>query len=196
MDILVINHVTLDGVMQGPGRPDEDTRDGFTKGGWATARSDVVVGQALGRHLASSAGLLLGRRTYDDLLSHWNKESDNPFAGPLNAAQKYVVTSSTDEPTWPNTTFLNDDPIGRVRGLRASGAGTLHVMGSGQLLERLFEEGLIDGLVLLIHPIVLGSGHRLFDHGTPSTTFALEGTVTAPSGVIVATYRSAGDSGA
>jgi dihydrofolate reductase len=191
MDVVLIEHVTLDGVMQGPGRPDEDTRGEFELGGWATPRSDEVVGQALGKRMANSAGLLLGRRTYDDLLGHWNRVPDNPFVSLLNAASKYVVTTQTADPPWPNTTFLNGDPAARIRALRSEPGGDLHVMGSGQLVELLVREDLVDGLLLLIHPIVLGTGHRLFEHGVPAASFELVEQEAAPSGVIAATYRRA-----
>src|SRR5687768_1902503 len=134
MRIVVMNHVTLDGVMQGPGRPDEDRRGGFEHGGWATPRSDEVVGRAMGARMDEAGGLVFGRRTYEDLLSHWNSVPDNPFREPLNAAPKWVVSATLDEPLpWPNSTLLRGDAVEAVRGLKAAGDGLLGIMGSGQL---------------------------------------------------------------
>src|SRR5262245_61367165 len=133
MRIVVINHLTLDGVMQAPGRPDEDTRDGFAHGGWASAASgspDPVIDAAMGARMAESDGLLLGRRTYEDLLAHWNAEG-GPFKDALNHASKYVASTTLAEPLpWPNSTLLGD-VVAEVGELRARPGRDLHVMGSG-----------------------------------------------------------------
>jgi dihydrofolate reductase len=193
MRIVIMNHVTLDGVMQGPGRPDEDRRGGFEHGGWATPRSDEVVGRAMGMRMASSGGLLFGRRTYEDLLSHWNSVPDSPFAEPLNGAQKWVVSTTLEEPLpWPNSTLVRGDVVEAVRRLKADGDGDLGVMGSGQLIRTLLPHGLIDEYLLFIHPLVLGSGRRLFPGDGPTVDLELTEAVTATTGVLVASYRPAG----
>ena len=188
-----MNHVTLDGVMQGPGRPDEDRRGGFEHGGWATARSDEVVARAMGARMGQSGGLLLGRRTYEDLLSHWNSVPDNPFREPLNGARKWVVSTTLEEPLpWPNSTLLRGDVVEGVRRLKAEGEGDLGILGSGQLIRSLLPHGLIDELLLFIHPLVLGSGQRLFPDDGPMVDLELVEAVTATTGVVVAAYRPAG----
>jgi dihydrofolate reductase len=193
MRIVIMNHVTLDGVMQGPGRPDEDRRGGFEHGGWATPRSDEVVGRAMGMRMASSGGLLFGRRTYEDLLSHWNSVPESPFAEPLNGAQKWVVSTTLEEPLpWPNSTLVRGDVVEAVRRLKADGDGDLGVMGSGQLIRTLLPHGLIDEYLLFIHPLVLGSGRRLFPEDGPTVDLELTEAVTATTGVLVASYRPAG----
>jgi dihydrofolate reductase len=188
--VVVINHVTLDGVMQGPGRPDEDRRDGFEHGGWATPGSDEVVGAAMGALMAESGGLLFGRRTYEDLLSYWNTQSDSPFTEPLNAARKFVASRTLREPLpWPNSTLLDGDAADAVAVLKAQPGEDLHVMGSGELIEALMRRGLVDEYMLMIHPLVLGSGRRLFADGSPATSLRLVDTKTATTGVVIATYQ-------
>jgi dihydrofolate reductase len=192
MRIVVINHVTLDGVMQGPGRPDEDTRDGFTQGGWATARSDDVLQQAWGERLTRSSGFLLGRRTYEDVLGYWNTQ-DSPFRQALNQAPKYVASGRQDTTLkWPNSTLLTGGIPAAVAKLKAAEpADDLHIMGSGTLIRSLSAHGLIDEYLLSVHPIVLGSGRRLFDDGFPPATFDRTSTTTTPTGVIIAAFRAA-----
>jgi dihydrofolate reductase len=189
MRIVVICHVTLDGVMQGPGRPDEDTRDGFTNGGWAAARSDDAVQQAWGERLSRSSGFLLGRRTYEDVLGFWNTQ-DGPFKAALNQAPKYVASTGTPTLKWPNSTLLTGDVPAAVTSLKSTQGNDLHIMGSGALIRSLSAHGLIDEYLLSIHPIVLGHGHRLFDDGFPPAAFDLTGTATTPTGVIIATFAS------
>jgi dihydrofolate reductase len=191
MRIVVINHVTLDGVLQGPGRPDEDTRDGFTRGGWAAERGgDEVITRAWGERLAASGGLLLGRRTYQDLLAYWNTQ-DSPFRDALNNAPKYVASNTLTEPLpWPNSMLLSGDIPTAVAKLKQTPGDDLHVMGSGALIQQLSSAGLIDEYMLSIHPLVLGIGHRLFGDGFAPTTFDLVETIPTTTGVIIATYRS------
>ena len=190
MRIVIMNHVTLDGVMQGPGREDEDRRGGFTHGGWATARSDDVVGRAMGARMGRSSGLLFGRRTYEDLLSHWNSVPDNPFKEPLDGAQKWVVSTTLEEPLpWPNSTLIRGDAVEAVRRLKEGDGGDLGVMGSGRLIRTLVPHGLIDEWLLFVHPLVLGSGQRLFPADGPTVELELVEAVTATTGVVVAAYR-------
>jgi dihydrofolate reductase len=190
--VVVINHVTLDGVMQAPGRPDEDRRGGFEHGGWATPGSDEVVGTAMGARMAESGGLIFGRRTYEDLLGYWNTQPDSPYAEPLNAARKFVASRTLREPLpWPNSTLLDGDAADAVADLRAQPGRDLDIMGSGELIQALLRRGLIDEFVLMIHPLVLGSGRRLFAGGSPATNLRLVDTKTATTGVVITTYQRA-----
>jgi dihydrofolate reductase len=187
--LVVMNHVTLDGVMQAPGRADEDTRGGFEHGGWATPNSDETLGRAMGEHMARGSALLFGRRTYEDLLGHWNSVPDSPFAPALNTARKFVASRKLREPLpWPNSTLLGDDVVEAVAALKTEGEGELGIMGSGVLIDALLPHDLIDEYLLMIHPIVLGSGRRLFPDGSPLTTLELVGSETTTTGVLIATY--------
>jgi dihydrofolate reductase len=190
--IVVINHLTVDGVMQAPGRPDEDRRNGFEQGGWASSGmlEDEVIGAAMGARMASSSGLLFGRRTYDDLLGYWNSQ-DSPFKDALNNAPKYVASRTLSEPLpWPNSTLLRGDVGDAVTALKQESGDELQVMGSGELIQTLMRRGLIDEYMLLIHPLVLGSGRRLFTEGIEATSLRLAGDVTASStGVLIVTYQ-------
>jgi len=192
MRLVVINHLSLDGVMQGPGRADEDTRDGFDLGGWAASGApDPVVGEAMGARMARSDGLVLGRRSYEDMLASWNAQG-GPFKDALNNAQKYVASTTLSEPLpWPNSTLLGPDVIAAVTELKARPGRELHIMGSGQLIGALMQHRLVDDYLLIIHPLVLGKGRRLFAAGVP-TSLELVDATPAPSGVLVATYRAGG----
>lgn len=193
--VVVINHLTLDGVMQAPARPDEDRRDGFQHGGWAMPNNDDVMGAALGERMAESGGLLFGRRTYEDLLSYWNTQTDSPFTDALNNAPKYVASRTLREPLpWSNSRLLEGDVADAVAELKKQPGKDLHVMGSGTLIQSLMTPGLIDEYLLMIHPLVLGSGRRLFADGSPSTTFRLIDTTTTTTGVEIATYQPVGHS--
>jgi dihydrofolate reductase len=188
--IVAINHVTLDGVMQAPGRPDEDTRGGFAHGGWAAPGNDDVMGAALGDRMAASGGLLLGRRTYDDLLSHWNAQTGSPFTDALNTARKYVASRTLREPLpWPSSTLLEGDVADAVGELRKAPGKDLHIMGSGALIESLHPAGLIDEYLVMVHPLVLGSGRRLFPDGSAPATLRLVDATTTTTGVVIATYE-------
>ena len=186
--VVVLNHMTLDGVMQGPGRSDEDTRDGFEHGGWSMADNDDVMGQAMGSRMAGSGGLLLGRRTYDDLLAYWNT-TDSPFKDALNNSPKYVASHTSDPLPWPNSTALTGDVPKAVADLKEAPGNDLNIMGSGLLIQSLMPHGLIDEYMLMIHPLVLGSGRRLFPDDSPATTLRLIDTTTTTTGVVIATYR-------
>jgi dihydrofolate reductase len=188
--IVVLNHVTLDGVMQGPGRPDEDTRDGFDAGGWAADDNDDVLMQAMGEHLGHSGGLLLGRRSYDDMLGHWNEEG-GPFKDALNGASKFVASHGSGPLAWPNSTLLTGDVPRAVADIKQDIGDDLHIMGSGVLIRSLLPHGLIDGFMLMIHPVVLGLGHKLFEDDGTRVPLELDGSVTTTKGVVVATYRVA-----
>jgi dihydrofolate reductase len=191
MKIVVINNVTLDGVMQAPGRVDEDTRGGFAHGGWASqniGEPDPEIGAAMGERMAQSDGLLLGRRTYEDLLSTWNSRG-GMFKDALNAAQKYVVSQTLNDPLpWPNSTLVSGNAVDAVAELRSRPGRELHIMGSGQLIETLVAHQLVDEFLLMIFPVVLGSGRHLFSGDTYVELDLVDAQATG-SGVVIATFR-------
>lgn len=190
MRIVVINHLTLDGVMQSPGRPDEDTRGGFTHGGWAIPGNDAAMFQAVGERMGKpDGGMLLGRRSYEDMLAAWNAKG-GPYKEGLNNARKYVVSSSSaTRLEWPNSTLVHGDIPAAVAELKQSSGGNLVIMGSGQLIRSLLPHGLIDEYLLMIHPLVLGSGKRLFEHDDHITKLKLTGSTATTTGVILAVYK-------
>jgi dihydrofolate reductase len=191
MRVLVVNHITLDGVLQGPGRPDEDTRDGFHRGGWAQRTAeDPAIGAAVSEHMGPEFSWLFGRRSYEEMLGHWN-EVGGPFKDGLNRTVKYVASSDPDTKLpWPNSKLLHGDVPAAVTHLREQPGGNLVIMGSGQLVRSLLPLGLVDDLFLLIHPIVLGSGHRLFGPTNDRLPLTLVGSAATSTGVIMATYRA------
>jgi dihydrofolate reductase len=181
-------HLTLDGVMQAPGRPDEDQRDGFAHGGWARARGDAIAEAGAP---GPSGGLLLGRRTYEDFFAVWPNQTNNPFTEVLNNAQKYVASTTLAEPLpWQNSILLKGDVAEAVASLKQQPGRDLVVLGSGQLVQSLMRRKLVDSYVLLIHPIVLGSGRRLFAEGLPPAELRLVESKATASGVVVATYAA------
>jgi dihydrofolate reductase len=191
--IVAFTSLTLDGVMQAPGRPDEDRRGGFEHGGWATPYSDSVMGSVAGASGASAGGLLFGRRTYEDFYGVWPKRTDdNPFTAVLNNTQKYVASTTLKEPLpWINSTLLKGDAAEAVARLKAQPGKDFVVLGSGVLLQSLMRRNLVDEWVLLIHPLVLGSGRRLFTDGGEFATLRLVDTKTSTTGVVIATYQPA-----
>lgn len=192
MRIVVINHLSLDGVMQSPGRPDEDTRGGFSRGGWAIPGNDAAMFQAIGERTAKpDGGMLLGRRSYEDMLASWNARG-GPFKDGLNNARKYVASSSSaTRLEWPNSTLVHGDIPAAVAELKGNSGGDLVIMGSGQLIRSLIPHGLIDEYLLMIHPLVLGSGKRLFEHHDHVARLKLIGSTATTTGVILATYQPA-----
>jgi dihydrofolate reductase len=188
----VTNHVTLDGVMQAPGRADEDTRGGFERGGWAQAANDPVMGRVMGEGMAKTGALLLGRRTYDDFAGFWPAQKDNPFTEVLDGVQKYVASTTLREPLpWKNSVLLDGDAADAVAELKRQPGPDLAVLGSGELIGSLRRRDLVDVYTLLIHPLVLGSGRRLFPDGAPFAEFRLVDSVTTTTGVLIATYHRA-----
>jgi dihydrofolate reductase len=191
MTVTVISHMTLDGVVQAPGRPDEDTRDGFAHGGWATPRVDGAVTAAWGEAMARATGggaFLLGRRTYLDLIEAWPKRAaDHPYTATLTKTPKYVASTTLTEPLpWESSTLLRD-PTQQLSGLK--GETDLVIMGSGALIQSLARAGLIDEYLLTIHPLVLGEGRQLFPAGCPCTKLTLKTAKPSTTGVIIATYQ-------
>jgi dihydrofolate reductase len=190
--VVVTNNLTLDGVMQAPGRPDEDVRGGFDRGGWALRYNDPVMGRVMGEGMAQAGALLLGRRTYEDFASVWPNRTDNPFTEVLDATQKYVASTTLAEPLpWKNSTLLKGDAADAVADLKQQPGPDLTILGSGELIQSLRHRNLIDEYVLLIHPLVLGSGRRLFPDGSPPADLRLAGSVTTTTGVMIATYQPA-----
>jgi dihydrofolate reductase len=195
--VVVNNSITLDGVMQAPGRPDEDLRGGFERGGWAQPYFDEVMASVAAEGIAEGGALLFGRRTYEDFASFWpNQTEDNPFAAVLNNFQKYVASTTLEEPlSWSNSTLLKGDAAEAVAELREQPGKDLVVLGSGVLVQSLMRRNLVDEYVLLIHPLVLGSGRRLFPDGGPLATLRLVDTKTTTTGVVIATYQPAPTAG-
>jgi dihydrofolate reductase len=190
--VVVTNHVTLDGVMQAPGRPDEDRRGGFEHGGWAVPRNDEVMGRVMAEGMAQGGPLLLGRRTYESFYAFWPHQKDNPFTAVLDNAQKYVASTTLREPLpWRNSTLLQGDVAAAVARLREQPGKDIGVLGSGELVQSLMREGLVDEYLLMIHPLVLGSGRRLFPDDGPSVALRLVDSVTTTTGVVIARYRPA-----
>ena len=189
--IVVINNITLDGIMQAPGRADEDTRDGFEHGGWAVPYNDQVSGQFMGRHMVGTRAILLGRRTYTDFAGFWPKQGDNPFTNVLTATPKYVASRTLDpEQEWANTIVLGGDAVPAISDLRSEEGGDIVIMGSGDLVRSLARSNLIDEYLLLIHPLALGSGRRLF---AEEARLSLVESVSTTTGVVIATYRPLAD---
>jgi dihydrofolate reductase len=191
--IIVNENVTLDGVMQAPGRPDEDRRDGFEHGGWGQPYFDEVMGQKAGEGMARTDAFLFGRRTYEDFASIWpNMPEDDPFADVLNERTKYVASTTLREPlSWANSALLQGELGEAVAALKEREGNDIVVLGSGELVRSLMERDLIDRYVLWIHPLVLGSGRRLFTDGISSASLRLVDTVTTSTGVVIATYEPA-----
>ena len=189
--IVTFTHVTLDGVMQAPGRPDEDTRGEFGFGGWEVRYADEVMAGVAAQGMATGSALLFGRRTYEDFYGFWpNQPQPNPFTDVLNRSQKYVASRTLSEPLpWENSTLLKGDAGESVADLKASSEQDLVVLGSGDLIETLMRHDLIDEYTVLIHPLVLGTGRRLFDDDAPAATLRLVDSKITTTGVIVAIYR-------
>jgi dihydrofolate reductase len=191
--VTAIESLTLDGVMQAPGRADEDTRGGFEHGGWAIPYADEAMGRAMGERMAKAEGgsLVLGRRTYEDFAEVWPNQRDNPYSEALNRAEKLVASTTLKEPLpWQNSRVLDGDAVDAVANLKQDDGKDLGILGSGDLVRSLVRRDLIDEYVLLIHPLVLGSGQRLFPDGAIAR-LELIGTVTTTTGVLIGTYRSA-----
>jgi dihydrofolate reductase len=192
--VVVFENVTLDGVMQAPGRADEDRRGGFEHGGWAVPYSDEVAGKLAAEGMATTGGILLGRRTYESLHRFWPHQTDNPFTEVLNRTTKFVASRTLTEPLpWQNSTLLRPDVVGAVAELRKGSGGDVVALGSGELVRTLVGHGLVDEYILLVHPLILGSGLRLFDGAQPkahpATALRLVDTTPTTTGVVIARYR-------
>jgi dihydrofolate reductase len=190
--IVVMESLSLDGVMQAPGRPDEDVRGDFTRGGWALPYRDEVMGRVMAGGMAEVGPLLFGRRTYEDFFRAWHGRTDNPFTEVLDNAQKYVASTTLAEPLrWGNSTLLKGDAAGTVARIKKQPGKDILVMGSGDLVRSLVRHNLVDDYVLLIHPLVLGSGRRLFADDGAFAALRLVDAKPTTTGVVIATYRHA-----
>jgi dihydrofolate reductase len=188
--ITVIDHVSLDGVMQAPARPDEDRRDGFEHGGWAVPYGDAVMAEFMAKGMAAGGALLFGRRTYEDFAAVWPQRKGNPISTLLDERQKYVASTTLREPlAWVNSTLLQGDAAHAVARLKEEPGDDLAVLGSGELVQSLVRHGLVDAYVLTIHPLLLGSGRRLFPNDGPRAALRLVETTTTTTGVIIAVYE-------
>ena len=188
--VVVINNVTLDGVTQAPGRADEDTRGGFEHGGWAAPYE--AMASLMAQRSGQTGAMLLGRRTYEDFAGFWPRQSDNPYTEVLNNTRKYVASRTLEEPLpWVNSTLLEGDAAEAVAKLREEEEGDLVVLGSGDLVESLMRANLVDEFAVLIHPLVLGSGRRLFTDGGAFASLRLIESKTTPTGVVIVIYRPA-----
>ena len=189
--IIVLTFLTLDGVMQGPGGPTEDTSGNFTLGGWTVPYFDEFLGNVMTEQMGQPFDLLLGRKTFEIFASYWPHHPEEG-AG-INNATKYVASNTLTSHDWKKSVFLSGDVANEIQKLKAQDAPDLQVHGSGNLIQTLLENDLIDEFWLKIFPVTLGTGKRLFDKGTLPASYTLVDSKTSPSGVIVATLKRAGE---
>jgi dihydrofolate reductase len=194
-EVVVTEFLSLDGVMQAPGDSDEDRSGGFKHGGWQMQYFDDVMGKEASEGMGSAGAMLLGRTTYEIFAAYWpNQPDDVPFAAFLNSIPKYVASRTLKEPMeWANTTLIKGDVAEEVRKLKEQPGKDIAVLGSGDLVQTLMEHGLVDEYALWIHPIVLGSGKRVFRDGGPNIPLRLVDSKTSGTGVLLLTYRPAGE---
>ncbi|MFF7802704.1 dihydrofolate reductase family protein [Streptomyces olivaceus] len=192
--IIVCTFLTLDGVMQAPGGPDEDAEGGFEHGGWQRPVDDEEVGTAVGGWYERSDAMLLGRKTYEIFASYWpTADPADPFTDRMNGMHKYVASRTLTSVEWRNSTLLEGDVAEAVRRLKASDGGDINVVGSGDLAQTLMRHGLVDEYRLTIHPVIVGTGKRLFADGAIPTALAPVGVSTTKGGTVVGVYRPAGE---
>jgi len=194
MRLTVTSHLTLDGVMQSNGKPEPELNDGFEQGGWQVPYFDEDAARFAADWIAAADAFLLGRRTYELFAEHWSQVTDpnDPFATRLNGLPKYVVSATLDRVEWNNSILLHGDVFEEVAELKRQPGNELQVHGSGTLIRTLMEHDLVDEYRLLIHPVVLGNGKRLFADGTTPTALTLIDTKTTSRGVVVHVYQPAG----
>ncbi|MDX2075541.1 MAG: dihydrofolate reductase family protein [bacterium] len=189
--VIAVLHISLDGIIQAPGGPEEDTSEGFPYGGWIAPYSDVVVGTAIRAQMNMSFDLLLGRKTYDIWEPYWSQHGD--IWQNVNTATKYVASNTRTSGDWHPAMFLGGDIAEKVAQLKQQDAPDLHVYGSGNLLQTLIKHDLVDAYWLKIYPVTLGSGKRLFADGTIPAAFKVTDSKIGTSGIIVVNYERAGD---
>jgi dihydrofolate reductase len=187
-ELIVNTFVTLDGVMQAPGGPEEDPSGGFEHGGWSFGYWDEQMQAAMGESMSKPFDLVLGRKTYEIFAAFW-PHTDDPGAEPLNAATKHVASTTRDELEWANSRLIEGDVVEGIRALKEQDGPELQVHGSANLIQTLLEHGLVDEFRVWIFPLVLGKGKRLFDGGTVPEGLELTGSRVSSTGVIMATYR-------
>lgn len=190
--LIVSTFITLDGVMQAPGGPEEDPTGGFTYGGWSFNYWDDMMGQTMGEFMATPSELLLGRKTYEIFAAHWPYIKDDPVADKLNSARKYVVSRTLDDVNWNNSTLITGNVGQAVRNLKGQRGPEIQVHGSGNLIQTLLKHNLIDEFRLWIFPVTIGKGKRLFGDGTQPASLKLIDSKTSTTGVIIAAYEPAG----
>ena len=189
--IIVLTFLSLDGVMQGPGGPTEDTSGNFTYGGWTVPYFDEFLGNIMGEQMGQPFDLLLGRKTFEIFASYWPQHVEE---GPeINNATKYVASNTLTSHEWQKSVFLSGNVADEIKKLKAQDGLDLQVHGSAELIQTLLEHDLVDEFWLKIFPVTLGAGKRLFDQGTIPAAFALVDSKTSPSGVIIATLKRAGE---
>ena len=189
---IAITQVTLDGVMQAPGGPEEDPSNGFTHGGWAMPFVDQAARQVIDETISGEFDLLLGRRTYQIFTGYWPHHGENPIGKAFNQAKKYVVTRTLDHLDWKPSQRIAGDVVEELRRLKASNGPPLHVWGSSELLQTLIAADLVDEHRIWVFPVVLGEGKRLFQNGVPPRGFTLVETRSTPRGILANTYHPAG----
>jgi dihydrofolate reductase len=191
--LTVNTFMTLDGVMQAPGGPEEDPSGGFKHGGWSVNYWDDTMGQVMGEAMSNPWDLLLGRKTYEIFAAHWPHIKDDPMADKLNSAKKYVASRKLKSVDWQNSELIPGDVAEFVGGLKEQSGPEISVQGSANLLQTLIKNDLADEFRLWIFPLVLGEGKRLFDGGTIPAGLKLTDSKTSSTGVVIATYERAGD---
>lgn len=189
-NVIVLEHISLDGVIQAPGGPDEDTSGGFAYGGWIAPYADAELGTALRRQMNMPFDLLLGRKTYEIWAPYWPQHGD-AWPG-ANAATKYVASNTLTSGAWQPSVLLSGDVAGKVTKIKQQPGSDLHVWGSGHLIQTLMKHDLVDTFWLMIYPITLGSGKRLFAGGTIPAAFTVTESAVTSKGVIVVNYVRAG----
>jgi dihydrofolate reductase len=191
---LVVNtFVTLDGIMQAPGGPEEDTTGGFAWGGWSFNYWDDMMGQVMGESMAKPSELLLGRKTYEIFAAHWPYIKDDPVADKLNSARKHVISRTLNEASWNNSTLVKGNVVQAIRNLKEQNGPEIQVHGSSNLIQTLLKHDLIDEFRLWIFPVTIGKGKRLFGEGTQAASLKLIDSKISTTGVIIATYEPAGE---
>ena len=191
--LMVLEMVTLDGVMQAPGGREEDQRGGFTHGGWSVPYNDPVKMQAMGEGMAQRTDMLFGRWTYEKFYHVWHGRTDNPFTSVFERSQKYVASRTLDTLEWQNSTLLEGDVAQAVAKLKQEDGPEIQVHGSSDLIQTLLEHDLVDEFRLMIFPVVLGTGKRIFGDGALPAGLTLADSGTSSTGVVMATYKRAGD---
>lgn len=193
--LVMSGFVSLDGVMQAPGGPEEDTEGGFPFGGWQFPFADPELGEIVDAVFTRAGAFLLGRRTYDIFAGYWpeHDDPDNPVASRLNRLPKHVVSTTLTDPAWGPTTVISDRVPERVAELKEQDGGDLLVQGSSRLLQTLFAHDLVDELVVGIYPVVLGRGKRLFEEGVPGRTLRLTDSRRTSSGALFNSYERVGE---
>lgn len=191
--IVVLSFVSLDGVMQAPGGPEEDTSGDFKYGGWTYPYFDDVMGEIMDEQTTVPFDLLLGRKTYDIFAGYWPQQKDSPLSVIFGKAVKYVVSHGSPELSWQNSQLIDGDVVAKLKELKKTDGPMLQVHGSSELIQTLLKNDLVDELWLKIFPVTLGNGKRLFGEGTIPAAFAMMSLESSPTGVIVASYERAGD---